>query len=68
MRLGVLKEANDPEWGAPSFAQPKAKTNCVRFLSDFWNLNRRLKRKPYPMQKIREMLLNLVLSGPAGQY
>ena len=38
--LGVLKEANDPEWGAPYFAQPKAKTNRVIFLSDFWNLNR----------------------------
>ena len=31
----------------------------MRFLSDFWNLNRQLKRKPYPMPKIREMLLNL---------
>ena len=31
--LGVLEEANDSEWGASSFAQPKAKNNCVRFLS-----------------------------------
>ena len=23
--LGVLEEANDSEWGAPSFSQPKAK-------------------------------------------
>ena len=59
VRLGVLKEANDSEWGAPSFAQLKAKTNRVRFLIDFRNLNRRLKRKPYPMTKIREILLNL---------
>ena len=57
--LGVLKEANDPEWGAPYFAQPKAKTNRVIFLSDFWNLNRQLKCKPYPRPKIREMLINL---------
>ena len=45
--LGVLKEANDSKWGAPYFEQPKAKTNRVRFLSAFWNLNRQLKRKPY---------------------
>ena len=49
--LGVIEEANDSEWGAPSFAQPKEKTNCVRFLSDFRNLNRELKRKPYPIPK-----------------
>ena len=59
VKLGVLKEANESEWGAPYFAQPKPKTNRVRFLSDFWNLNRQLKRKPFPMPKIREMLLNL---------
>ena len=59
MRLGVIEEENDSEWGASSFAQPKAKTNSVRFLSDFRKLNRQSKRKPYPMPKIREMLLNL---------
>ena len=57
MILGVLKEANDSEWGAPSFAQSKVKTDRVRFLSDFCNLNRKLKLKLYPMPKIREMLL-----------
>ena len=57
--LGVLEEANEFERGAPSFSQPKAKTNRVRFLSDFRNLNRQLKYKPYPMPKLREMLLKL---------
>ena len=33
--LGVLKRANDSEWGSPSFAQPKLKSNRVSFLSDF---------------------------------
>ena len=55
----MLEEVNDSEWGALSFFQPKAKTNCVRFLSDFWNLNMQLKCKPYPIPKIREMILNL---------
>ena len=59
VKLGVLKVANDSEWGVPSFAHPREKTNQIRFLSDFRNLNRQLKRKPYPMPKICEMLLNL---------
>ena len=46
VRLGVIEEANESEWGAPSFAQPKAKTNRVIFLSDFQNLNRQLKSNP----------------------
>ena len=29
--LGVLEIANDLEWEAPSFSQPKHKTNQVRF-------------------------------------
>ena len=35
VRLGILEEANDSEWGVPLFAQPKAKTNRVRFFRDF---------------------------------
>ena len=31
----------------------------MRFLSEFRKISRQLKRKPYPMQKIWEMLLNL---------
>ena len=55
----MLEEENDSEWGALSFAKPKGKTNSVRFLSGFRNLNIQLKRKPYPMPKIREMLLKV---------
>ena len=49
--LEILEHTNDSEWGAQSFDQPKAKTDHVRLLSDFWNLNRQPKRKPYPMPK-----------------
>ena len=59
VKLGVIKEENDSEWGAPYFSQPKAKKDKIMFLSDFRNLNRQLKRKDYTMTKIREMLLNL---------
>ena len=57
--LGVLDAANDSEWGSPSFAQPKPKSNRVCLLSDFININKQLKRKPYPMQSINAMLLKL---------
>ena len=56
--LGLVVEANDSEWVATSFAQTNTKTDRIRLLSDFHNLNRQLKRKPYPVPKIREMLLN----------
>ena len=57
--LGLIKHSNDSEWVAPSFAQPKTKTNWVCLLSDFINLNRRIKCKPYTMPKINEILLKL---------
>ena len=40
LKLGVIEKGNDSEWGAPSFAQLKEKTNRMRLLSDFRNLNR----------------------------
>ena len=51
--------ASDKEWGSPSFSQSKNKSNQARFLSKFINLNKKLKRKPYPMPKINEMLLEV---------
>ena len=57
--LGVLEISHDSEWGSPSFAQPKPKTNRVSFLSYFRNINKQLNRKPYPITKINEILLKL---------
>ena len=51
------EKPNECEWESPYFAQPKPKTNLGQFLSDFRNLNRQIKRKPYMMPKIIEMLL-----------
>ena len=30
--LGFLERENDSEWGDPSFARPKTKSNLVRFI------------------------------------
>ncbi len=39
----------------PSFIIPK-KDKTVRFLSDFWGVNKRLVRKPFPIPKISTVL------------
>ena len=57
--MGVLERANVSEWGARYFVQPKPKANLVNFLSDYIYLNNQLKRRPYSMPKINEILLKL---------
>jgi hypothetical protein len=58
IEIGVLEEDNDSEWAAPTFVIPK-KDGRIRFISDFRRLNAYLKRKPYPIPKIQDMLLKL---------
>ena len=55
---GVLKQVNQAEWAAPTFIIPK-KDGSVRFISDFRELNKQIKRKPFPIPKIQDMLLKL---------
>ena len=57
--IRVLEREIDSEWGASYFAQPKTKSNMVRFISGFRNLNKKLNRKLYPMTNINEILLKL---------
>ena len=60
-KLGVLRKINHSEWAAPTFIIPK-KDGTVRFISDFRELNkriRRIKRKPFPIPKIHDLLLKL---------
>ena len=42
--LRVVVVANHLEWGSPSLNQSTPKSNRVRFLSDFRNLNKQFKR------------------------
>ena len=55
--LGFLERSNNSEWGAPSFEQRKLKANQILFLCDIRSLNKKLKREPYPMPQINEILL-----------
>ena len=58
MKLGILQKVNRSEWGAPTFVIPK-KDGTIRFISDFRELNQRIKRKPYPFPKIQDLLLKM---------
>jgi hypothetical protein len=49
-KLGVLEQQHYSEWALPSFIVPK-KNNTVHFLSNFWEVNKRLIRKPFPIPK-----------------
>ena len=53
--LGFLEISKHSKWGAQSFAQPKPESNQVVFLSEFRNINKQLKRTPYPMPKIKKI-------------
>jgi Reverse transcriptase (RNA-dependent DNA polymerase) len=57
-KVGVLKAVNRLEWAAPAFIVPKS-DKTVRFISDFWELNKRIKRKPFPLPKIQDLMLKL---------
>ena len=58
VKLGVLKKVNHSEWGAPCFIIPK-KDLTVRFLTDLRELNKRIKRYPYPIPNIQDLLMKL---------
>jgi hypothetical protein len=46
------------EWASPLFIIPK-KNRTVCFLSNFWEVNKRLIRKPFPIPKISTVLQEL---------
>jgi hypothetical protein len=54
-KLGVLEQQQASEWASPSFIIPK-ENRTVRFLSKFWEVNKRLVRKPFPTPKISTVL------------
>jgi len=56
--IGVFKRTHESEWAAPTFIQPK-KTGDVRILTDFRRLNAVIKRRPFPLPKISDLLQKL---------
>ena len=58
VNICVLKSKNNSEWAAPTFIIPK-KNGRVHFISNFRELNIRIKRKPFPIPKIQHLLLKV---------
>ncbi len=56
-KLGVLERQHYSEWALPSFIVPKK--NTPYFLSIFWEVNKRLITKPFPIPKISMVLQKL---------
>jgi hypothetical protein len=56
--IDVFNKSSDSEWAALTFIQAK-KTGYVRILTDFRILNAQIKRKPFPLPKINDLLRKL---------
>jgi hypothetical protein len=56
--IDVFNRSSDSEWAAPTFIQSK-KTGDVRILTDFTRLNAQIKRKPFPLPNISDLLRKL---------
>ena len=55
---GVLRKINRSEWASPMFTIKKP-DDSLRSLADLRELNKRIKRKPFPLPKITDLLLKL---------
>ena len=55
---GVLRKINNSEWACPMFTISKP-DGSLRSLADLREINKVIKRKPYPLPKITDMLQKL---------
>jgi hypothetical protein len=55
--IGILEEDYSSEWSSPSFAIPKKNVRTSkRDVTDFRKLNLLLKRHPFPIPKVEDMI------------
>ena len=59
IKYKVLRKIHDTEWGMPAFIIPKKDGITIRSIADLRELNKRIKRKPFPIPKIQDLLLKL---------
>ena len=58
IKIEVLKKVNNFQWAAPTFIIPKI-NSTVRFISDFRELNKKIKTKPFPIPIAQDLLTKL---------
>jgi len=58
VQQGILRKVNHSEWGMPAFTIVKP-DGSLRSLADLRALNKLIKRMPFPLPKIQDMLLKL---------
>ena len=58
VNFGVMRKVNKSEWGSPVFVINKP-DGSLRSLADLRKVNSLIKRCPYPIPKIQDMLLKL---------
>ena len=58
IKYGILRKINRSEWASPMFTIAKP-DGTLRSLADLRELNKRIRRKPFPLPKINEMLQKL---------
>ena len=58
IKIGVLQWKNNSKWEAPTFIILK-KNGELYYISDFRELNKWIKRKPFPIPKIQNLWLKL---------
>jgi hypothetical protein len=56
--FGVLRKVNRSEWACPMFTISRA-DKSLRSLAGLRELNKRIKRKPFPIPKINDLLQKL---------
>jgi hypothetical protein len=56
--IDVFNRSSDSEWAAPTFIKAK-KTGNVRILTDSGRFNANIKRKPFPLPNISDILRKL---------
>jgi hypothetical protein len=73
-KLGILERQPASKWASPLFIIPKI-NRTVCFLTNFWEVNKRLIRKPFPIPKISTVLQEsegftfaTALLGPRSKY
>ena len=57
-KMGILRKVNKSEWGMPAFTISKP-DGTLRSLADSRKLNKLIKRMPYPLPKIQDLLQKL---------